>query len=128
MYLFSWVGVPEPPADNTPHIIVQLFQLNTQKPNNETLVNSYKPTSPDSLFSKYQYCSGIRFIGPSEMPLWSIPCIVQVWSICKHIRYYVLHRILQNRKKRRHQWGISLLGVASSSSCYPWLWKILRIT
>ena len=42
------------------------FQLTPPKPNIETLVNPYKPTSPASLFSEDQSCSGSIFIGPPE--------------------------------------------------------------
>ena len=75
-----------PPLPTPPH--------SQTKPNSTALLKSYKPKFPGNLFSQDQSWSGIRFIGPPEIPLCSVPCGGKVWPIWKRKTHYVIKQIL----------------------------------
>ena len=79
---------------------VVYFNRPPPKPNSATLVNTYKPTSPNSLFSEDKYCGGIRFIVPTKLPLLSLPCKEKLWKYdnTQHTMFNIVMRI--SNKKR----------------------------
>ena len=99
--LLPWISLSTLSLEDHRHrtILTKHFQLTPPKPNSATLVNPYKPTSPNSLFSEEQSCCGSRFIGPPKLLLFPLPCGGKVWKSgnTQHTMFYVGIRKTEKR-------------------------------
>ena len=80
-------------------ILTRNFLIKTAILIRANVVNPYKHTYPETLFSDDQSCNGIIMTGLPNLPLCSHPFEGKVWTIRQHTTYYGLCGDFQNQEK-----------------------------